>query len=295
MFGSLMTAMVTPFDDEGKLDLSQVPKLIDHLLTTGTTALVVAGTTGESPTLTHDEKLALFDACVSYAKGKIPVIAGTGSFSTADTIALSKEAQALGVDGLLLVVPYYNRPSQEGLYQHFRAVANQVQKPILLYNIPARTGSNLHVDTLCRLAEIDTIVGVKESSGDFAQINAFITKTPNDFLIYSGDDKFALPTIALGGAGLVSVASHLVGYELSSMISAITTGNLQAAQSIQERLLPIFDVLFCTSNPVMVKAALSMIDLPVGGVRLPLVQATSEELRRLRTILQQIMPLKVVD
>lgn len=294
MFGQLLTAMVTPFDDEGRLDLQKLPLLVDHLLQTGTTALIVCGTTGESPTLEHDEKLELFSETVRLCRGKVPVIAGTGSNSTKESQRLTQEVEALGVDGFLLVAPYYNRPSQEGLYQHFSAVAHATDKPVILYNIPARTGVNLQVDTVVRSAEHANIIGVKESTGDFTQIANLIANTPQDFLVYSGDDKFTLPILALGGAGVVSVASHVVGSQMAEMIQAVKQGDLSRAQTLHYKLLPLFEELFRTSNPVLVKAALSMIDVPVGKVRPPLVDATVEEKRSLRRVLEKVIDLEIV-
>ncbi len=291
MFGRLMTAMVTPFDHQNELDLANLAPLVEHLIQSGTTALVVCGTTGESPTLSHDEKLALFAEVVRLCAGRIPVIAGTGSNSTKDSVQLTKEAEELRVDGFLLVAPYYNRPSQDGLYQHFLTVAKSTHKPIILYNIPSRTGVNLQPDTIVRLAEQANIVGVKESTGDFTQIAHLIAKTPHDFLVYSGDDKFTLPIMAMGGSGVVSVASHLVGLRMSEMIEAVQHGDLPRAQSIHYELLPLFEELFRTSNPVLVKAALSMIDIPVGRVRSPLFDATSEEKRSLRRVLEKVLDL----
>ncbi|GGJ04656.1 4-hydroxy-tetrahydrodipicolinate synthase [Alicyclobacillus cellulosilyticus] len=282
-FGRLVTAMVTPFDEDGNLDEPGLSVLIDHLIATGTTAIVVSGTTGESPTLSHDEKLRLFARTVQCVRGRVPVIAGTGGNNTKETIALSKEAAALGVDGLLLVAPYYNRPTQDGLYAHFAAVADAVPLPIMVYNIPGRTAVNIDVSTLMRLAQIPNIVAVKESSGDFSQIARIAAEKPDDFLLYSGDDKFTLPILALGGYGVVSVASHVAGQEMQAMLNAFVQGDVRTAAAWSGRLLPLFDALFRVTSPAPVKKALQLLGLPGGGVRLPLVEAprhVEDELRR---------------
>lgn len=294
MFGQLVTAMVTPFDDSLELALDRLPKLIDHLIATGTTGLVVSGTTGESATLTHREKLTLFEETVRHVNGRIPVIAGTGGNNTAEAIAFTKEVDQLHVDAFLLVAPYYNKPSQEGLYQHFKSVAQVTDKPIIVYNIPGRTSVNITPETILRLAEIDNIVAVKESSGDFTQISRIIGETPEDFYVYSGDDKFTLPILALGGHGVVSVASHVVGDPMSAMLHAFFDGDLNEARRLHHRLMPLFEGLFKTSNPVLVKAALEMLNVRVGSVRLPLVAATPEELRELRRTLGTLLDLTIV-
>ncbi len=294
MFGHLLTAMVTPYDSSLQLDLARLPRLIDHLIATGTTGLVVCGTTGESSTLSHREKLLLIEETVRLCAGRIPVIAGTGTNDTAATAEFTREAEQLLVDGFLVVAPYYNKPSQEGLYQHFSAVADAVQKPVIVYNIPGRTAVNIQPETLCRMAQSSQIVGVKESSGDFTQISRMIGETPEDFFVYSGDDKYTLPMLALGAAGVVSVASHVVGDHITSMLQAFFEGDLAAARQIHHRLMPLFEGLFKTSNPVLTKVALDMLGVPVGEVRLPLAPATSEERRELRRTLGAIVELAPV-
>lgn len=291
MFGRLLTAMVTPFTSTLQLDTSRLARLIDHLIASGTTALVASGTTGESPTLTNAEKLSLFEECLRLSAGRVPVIAGTGCNDTTETVAFTQEVESLGIHGFLIVAPYYNKPSQEGLYRHFRAVAECTEKPILVYNIPGRTGVNIQVETMVQLAKTENIVGIKESSGDFTQISRMIGETPDDFIVYSGDDKFTLPILALGGDGVISVASHLVGTQMSQMIDAFFSGEIDFAKRLHHQMFPLFEELFKTSNPVLVKAALSILDVPVGGVRLPLVEATSEEKRELRRVLGKIVNL----
>ncbi|MHB1682488.1 MAG: 4-hydroxy-tetrahydrodipicolinate synthase [Bacilli bacterium] len=294
MFGHLLTAMVTPFDSSLQLDLGRLPRLIDHLIATGTTGIVVCGTTGESATLSHREKLLLIEETARLCAGRVPVIAGTGTNDTAATAAFTREAEQLLVDGFLVVAPYYNKPSQEGLYQHYCTVADGSQKPLIVYNIPGRTAVNIQPETLCRLAQVEQIVGVKESSGDFTQISRVIGETPEDFYVYCGDDKFALPMLALGATGVVSVASHIVGEQIAGMLQAAFEGDLAEARRVHHLLMPLFEGLFKTSNPVLTKVALEMLDVPVGEVRLPLAQATGEERRELRRTLGSIVELAPV-
>lgn len=285
-WGRILTAMVTPFTPAGELDLEGAKRLARYLVEHGSDGLVVAGTTGESPTLTHDEKLALFAAVKEAVGDRAQVIAGTGGNSTAASIELSKEAEKLGVDGLLLVVPYYNRPSQEGLYQHFKAIAQATSLPIMLYNIPSRTGRNMEVDTTLKLAQIDNIVAVKESSGDLDQVTAILRGAPEDFLVYSGDDSATLPILAVGGYGVVSVAAHVVGEKMQAMVQAYIQGDTARAAAIHRELFPVFKALFITTNPVPVKAALNMMNLPAGPVRLPLVDATEAEKEKIAAALK---------
>ncbi len=291
MFGQLLTAMVTPFDEELRLDLTRLPELIDHLIDNGTTAILVCGTTGEWPTLTEEERLALFEEAVRLCAGRVPVIAGVAGQSTEKTVAYLQKVDALGVAGFSVVAPYYNKPSQEGVYRHFRAVADATSKPVLIYNIPSRTGVNITAETQIRLSHVDHIVGVKESSGDFTQISRVIGDTTEEFYVYSGDDKYTLPLLALGADGVVSVASHVVGLALRRMIEAFALGDHAAAQRIHHRTFPLFEELFKTSNPVMVKAALEQLDIRVGGVRPPLVDATPAEKRELRRVLAKVAEL----
>lgn len=285
-FGRVLTAMVTPFDSEGKLDLEAAQSLAQYLVQNGTDGLVVAGTTGESPTLSKDEKLELFRA-VKEAVGKdVPVLGGTGSYNTAESVVLSQKAEQTGIDGLLTVVPYYNKPTQEGLYQHFKEIAQHTSLPIMLYNIPSRTGRNMTAETIARLAEIDNIVAIKESTGDMEQMTEIRRRTPDDFLIYSGDDAMTLPMLALGACGVVSVASHLVGTRIKAMIDAFESGSVQEALQIHLELYPLFKSMFITTNPIPVKTALAMLGHKVGGFRLPLVEATPEEKKNIEKVLR---------
>lgn len=277
MFGQLLTAMVTPFTADNRIDWDSVEKIIEHLIDTGTDTIVVVGTTGESPTLTHQEKLELYRFTVERAAGRAKVIAGTGSNNTAQSIALSKEAQECGVDGLLLVVPYYNKPSQQGLYQHFAAIANETSLPIVLYNIPGRTGINMTIETMVELSKLENIVAIKESSGDLDQIAQLIAKVKEEAVVYSGDDNLLLPILSLGGAGIVSVASHIVGTQIKELINAYKTGNPTQATEINQQLYPVFKGLFITSNPVPIKYVLSQLNFCRPNVRLPLVEMTEQE------------------
>ena len=284
VFGRLLTAMVTPFDDHGALDANRIKKLVDHLIDHGTEGLVVAGTTGESPTLSHEEKLTLFAEVIEASAGRVPVIAGTGSNNTKATIELTKEAEKIGVDGVMLVAPYYNKPNQEGLYQHFKAVSESVHLPVMIYNIPSRSNVNVTADTIVKLSEIDNIVCVKEASGNLDQVAEIIERTPDDFVVYSGDDGMTLPILAIGGYGVISVASHVVGREMAQMIEAYLTGNIKQAADLHRQLLPIMRQLFAQPSPAPTKALLNKIGVEVGDVRLPLVPLTAGEKSELERV-----------
>lgn len=284
-FGSVVTAMVTPFRQDHTLDLDAARSLASHLYERGSESLVVAGSTGESPTLNHKEKLDLFRAIVEVADGRGKVIAGTGTYDTAETLELSREAEELGADGLLLVTPYYNKPPQRGLLEHFTMVADAVRIPVVAYNIPGRTGIRIEHDTLLKMADVPNIVGVKDSTGDFQAISRLISEAPPDFEVYSGDDWATFGYLCLGAVGVVSVAGHLVGTRIRQMCDLIAAGDIPAARKIHEELTPLFNALFITSNPIPVKTALEMVGLPVGPPRLPLVPATSEERDRIHKAL----------
>ncbi|GFP29855.1 4-hydroxy-tetrahydrodipicolinate synthase [Candidatus Hakubella thermalkaliphila] len=287
-WGRLITAMVTPFDQNLEVDWKTTRKLVRWLIENDSDGVVVAGTTGESPTLSKEEKLELFQVVKEEAGDKLVVIAGTGSNSTRDSIALSKEAEKTGVDGIMLVTPYYNKPPQQGLYQHFKAVAEETSLPIILYNVPSRTARNIDADTVIRLAEVPNIVAIKEASSDFNQIGRIVKETPEDFLVYSGNDIDTLPILALGGVGVVSVASPLVGKEIKEMIQAFADNDLLKARDIHFRLMSIFNNLFLTTNPIPVKAAMKMAGLDVGPPRPPLVEATEKEKEVLRQTLAEL-------
>jgi 4-hydroxy-tetrahydrodipicolinate synthase len=287
-FGKVSTAMVTPFDSKGNIDFEKTTQLITYLIKNGTDSVVVAGTTGESPTLSTEEKLALFTHVVKVADGRIPVIAGTGSNNTRASIDLTKKAEAIGVDAIMLVAPYYNKPSQEGLYQHFKAIASETSLPVMLYNIPGRSVVNMSVDTIVRLAAEENIVAVKEASGNLDAMTEIIANTPEDFLLYSGDDGLTLPVLSIGGNGIVSVASHILGNEMQDMIASFETGEYAKAAKQHQILLPVMKGLFNAPSPTPVKTALQLKGLDVGGVRLPLIPLSEQERNDLTSLLQSI-------
>jgi 4-hydroxy-tetrahydrodipicolinate synthase len=270
-FGRIVTAMITPFDSEGQVDYTVAEKLADHLVSHGSDGLVLCGTTGESPTLTWDEEYRLFQVIQKAVAGRAKILAGTGSNSTSEAIEATQKAADLGLDGALLVVPYYNKPPQEGLYEHFKAIATSVSDlPMMLYNIPGRTGQNMLPETIARLAELPNMVAVKEASGSLDQVSQVRLMTPPDFEIYSGDDSLTLPMLSVGAAGVVSVASHLVGDLIQQMVTAFFQGQCQVATEIHLKLVPLFKVLFATTNPIPIKAALRLQGWAVGNTRLPL-------------------------
>ena len=271
--GRLLTAMVTPFDSEGQVDYQQARKLARALVDSGSDGVVVAGTTGESPTLRTEEKIKLYTEIKAELGNRGTVVAGTGNYSTAESIELTEQAEKSGVDAVMAVVPYYNKPSQEGLYQHFRAIAESTKLPCILYNVPSRTITNLNANTTIRLSEIPNIVGVKEASGDFSQIAEILAGVKDDFLVWSGNDSDTFGLMSLGGYGVISVASHLVGKQISSMMREVLNGNLKKAAAEHQKLLPISRGLFVLSNPVPVKYCVNLAGFPVGKVRLPLVEA----------------------
>jgi 4-hydroxy-tetrahydrodipicolinate synthase len=287
-FGKVLTAMVTPFNQQGEVDYQAAKELALRLVENGSDGLVISGTTGESPTLTTEEKLSLFTTVVEAVGGKATVIAGTGSNDTKKSVELTKEAERTGVDGILAVAPYYNKPPQEGLFRHFATVAEATALPVMVYNIPSRTGVNVTPNTMSRLAEVKNIVALKESAGDLNQAAEMVRVLPKDFLVYSGDDSLTLPMLSVGANGVVSVASHLVGRKMKTMIDEYCQGEVAKAAEINNELLPLFKVLFITTNPIMVKAALNLLGIEVGSTRLPLVEPDETELEKLKDVLRQI-------
>ena len=270
--GRLITAMVTPLDEKGGVDYEQAAKLALALLASGSDGVVVVGTTGESPTMLRAEEYRLFRDIKAAVGGKGTVIAGTGSNSTAEAVEATREAEKIGVDACLLVVPYYNKPTQEGLYQHFRTVAESTSLPCIMYNVPSRTVVNMTADTVIRLSKIDNIIGVKEASGNFEQIAKIIQETSDDFFVWSGNDTDTFPIMALGGYGIISVASHLVGNQIKQMIDSFIGGKVAEAAAIHRQLLPLVDALFIISNPIPVKYAVNQVGFRVGKTRLPLTE-----------------------
>ncbi|MBS4217695.1 4-hydroxy-tetrahydrodipicolinate synthase [Bacillus sp. FJAT-49711] len=287
-FGRVSTAMVTPFDSKGNIDFQKTSKLVNHLINNGSDSLVVSGTTGESPTLSTEEKLALFRHILHAADGKVPVIAGTGSNNTYASIELTKKAEEIGVDAIMLVAPYYNKPSQSGLYQHFVSIARSTSLPVMIYNIPGRSSVNIAPETMIELSKVDNIVAAKEASGDLNAMADIISSTDDDFLLYSGDDSLALPVMAIGGYGVVSVASHIIGPELQEMIRLFEAGNHQEAAFMHRRLLPLMRGLFTAPSPTPVKTALQMTGFDVGSVRLPLIPLTEQERFVLANLIDEI-------
>jgi 4-hydroxy-tetrahydrodipicolinate synthase len=284
--GRMITAMVTPFDDMGKLSEESTKRLVSHLVETGSDCILVSGTTGESPALYEDEKLKLLKWVKLSIPGNIPLMFGAGSNSTDKSIDLGLKAKDAGADILLLVVPYYNKPPQEGIYGHFSLIADSVQMPCILYNIPSRTGVNMDADTVLQLTENEFIVGIKEASGNIDIITELRINAPDGFLIYSGDDSLTLPVLSAGGDGVISVASHIVGKKLKEMINAFFSGDIARAQKINMDLFPIFKGLFLTSNPIPVKEALNLMGFDVGSVRPPLVELDDEMRAKLTEILK---------
>lgn len=280
-FGRLITAMVTPFDANLQIDWDQVAKLMDYLIDEqASDSLVICGTTGESPTLKEEEKLKLFEFAVKHANGRCKIIAGTGSNDTEHSIHLSQEAEKLGVDALLLVAPYYNRPSQEGLFQHFKAVAEAVSVPCIIYNVPGRTGVNINVDTTIRLSHIPNIVATKDCA-DLDQLTQIAANAAPGFIVYSGEDSMTLPALSVGAYGIISVASHVIGKDMKNMINCYLQGDIREATQLHAKLHPVFKGLFeCphrVPSPAPVKFALNHKGIEVGGVRLPLIDVTEEE------------------
>ncbi|AUO10874.1 4-hydroxy-tetrahydrodipicolinate synthase [Priestia megaterium] len=287
-FGKVATAMVTPFDHKGNIDFEKTTQLINYLISNGSDALVIAGTTGESPTLSTEEKLALFRHSVKVVDGRVPVVAGTGSNNTYASIELTKKAEEIGVDAIMIVAPYYNKPNQEGLYQHFKTIAESTELPVMLYNIPGRSVINMSVETIVRLAELPNVVALKDASGDLDAMTAIIAQTSDDFALYSGDDGLTLPVLAIGGTGIISVASHVIGNEMQEMVKLYESGNPKEAAKIHQRIVPVMKSLFAAPSPTPVKTALQLKGLDVGSVRLPLVPLTEEERQTLVSTLNTL-------
>ena len=290
-FGRVITAMITPFSADGSVDLPMAAKLASHLVDHGSDGLVICGTTGESPTLSWDEQHQLFSAVKAAVGDRAKVLAGTGSNCTAEAVEAIGEAAALGADGALVVVPYYNKPPQEGLEAHFRAVAQAApQTPLMLYNIPGRTGCSLNPETVARLMDLPNVVSFKAASGTTEEVSALRAVCGERLAIYSGDDALTLPMMAVGAVGVVSVASHVAGDQIQRMVQAFLAGDFRAALAEHEQLLPLCKALFCTTNPIPVKAALELSGWSVGAPRLPLVSASSDVRDRLTSVLAALRP-----
>ena len=288
MFTGCGTAMVTPFRRDGALDEATLIRLINRQIDAGIDFLVPCGTTGESPTLSREEHLRVVELTVDVAKGKVPVLAGAGGYNTAEVIALAREVAAIGVDGILSVTPYYNKPTQEGLYQHYRAIASATTLPIILYSVAGRTGANIEPPTVKRLAGIDNIIGIKEASGSISQMAAILNTVPEDFLVLSGDDGIALPLIALGGRGVISVISNEIPEEMTYLTALCLKGDFTRAREIQRRYQALMEVNFVESNPIPVKAAMAEMGLLEPVWRLPLVAPKAENQERIRDVLASL-------
>lgn len=288
-FGRLITAMITPFDNEGNLDLERCAEFADRLVKGGTDALAVCATTGESPTIFYPQKIEVIKTVIEAVDGRAKIIANVGDNCTQDTIDFARDVEKLGVDGLMCVVPYYNKPPQEGLYQHFKAIAESVNLPVILYNIPGRCVTNMTAETTLRLAhDVKNIVAIKEASGNMEQIKQIIDNAPEGFVVYSGDDSATYDIMKMGGAGVVSTISNIATARMKEIVDLCAAGKWDEAKAANDKLLPMMDGLFETTNPILVKEALKLVGFPVGGVRLPLVDATPEQSNRLAAIMHEV-------
>jgi 4-hydroxy-tetrahydrodipicolinate synthase len=288
----LFTAIVTPFKDNKEVDFDAAAYIAEHLIENGSEGIVVCGTTGEAPVLSVEERLELYTVIQNKVGKKAEIWAGTGSNNTEFSVELSKKAEKCGVHGIMLVSPYYNKPSQQGLYEHFKTIADSVSLPVMLYNVPGRTASNLLPQTIKKLTAVENIIAVKEASGDMDQASLLYSLVQDRMAIYCGDDSLTLPMLALGAQGVVSIASHLAGREIRRMMECYCDGEVGEARNIHNQLFPLFRGLFINSNPIPLKAAMNMLGLPAGGLRLPLVYASEEEQKTIATILRETGLLK---
>ena len=287
-FGRVLTAMITPFNEDYSVNYKAAAELAKYLVAHGNDGLVVAGSTGESATLGSDEKLKLFSTVLEAVGDKATVIAGTGSNDTLASIRLTQEAEKLGVHGAMLVGPYYNKPPQEGFYQHFKMIAERTGLPLIVYNVPGRTASNILPPTIARLSEIPNIVAVKEASGSLDQVSEIVRTARPGFQVYSGDDGLTLPILSVGGCGIISVAGHVVAERMQEMIGAYLAGDVKLAQAIHIELMPFFKVIFVTTNPIPIKTAVNLMGLPGGCFRPPMVPPTAAETEQLRTVMRSL-------
>lgn len=288
-FGRMIPAMVTPFDENLDLDLDRAQKLADRLVRGGSDSLIINGTTGESPTVFYPQKMELFRAVVEAVGGRVPVIANVGDNCTADTVKFADDVKKTGLDGFMCVVPYYNKPPQEGLYRHFTTIARSVDLPIILYNIPGRCVINMTAETTLRIArDCDNVIAIKEASGKMDQIERIIEEAPSGFAVYSGDDSATYEIMKAGGAGVITTIGNVAPERMKEIVELCADGKFEEALKAHEALLPLMDGLFETSNPILVKEALKLCGFPVGGVRLPLVDATKEQSERLAGIMREV-------
>ncbi len=286
MLGEVLTAIVTPFDADGAVDYDRFRELVQHLIDHGSDGLVVAATTGESPTVTDDERLELIRVAVETLEDRGTVIAGTGTYSTAHSVHLTREAHELGADGFLVVTPYYNKPPARGIVEHFKAIASESDKPIVVYNIPGRVVINLEPETIAELAEIPTVRAVKQANDDLDQARRILAETDLD--LYAGDDNLIFPFLELGGIGGVCVHTHVAGPQVKQMIRSFRAGDAEAAKRIDRELAPAYELLRVQTNPIAIKAALNLLGHQVGGLRLPLVEASDDEVARIRSCLERL-------
>jgi 4-hydroxy-tetrahydrodipicolinate synthase len=288
-FGNVLTAMVTPLTPDGAVDFARTAEFADRLVATGSDGLVVAGTTGEASTLTSEEKLDLFRCVIDAVGDRAVIVGGTGDNETQWTVDFTREASKLDLDAVMLVGPYYNKPSQEGLYRHFVAGAAATELPVIAYNVPTRTSKNIETDTVLRLAEIDNIVAIKEASGDMKQISEICRRKPEDFLVYSGEDPVTLPMLSLGSRGVISVISNVEGRKVQEMVTAYHAKDTSRATALHHELYPLCEVCFLESgNPACAKRALGICGFPVGGVRLPLVEASEKDTEKIRVVCERM-------
>jgi 4-hydroxy-tetrahydrodipicolinate synthase len=286
VLGEVLTAIVTPFGRDGRIDFERFRELAQHLVESGSDGIVVAGSTGESPTLTDDERLELFRTAVDALRGRGTVVAGTGTYSTAHSVHLTREAHEVGVDGFLVVTPYYNKPPARGIVEHFRAIADVSDRPIIVYNIPGRVVINIEPDTIVELAEIATVRAVKQANDDLAQARRIVGETDLD--LYAGDDNILFPFLELGGVGGICVHTHVVGPRVRRMVDAFREGDVETARLIDQELEPAYQLLQVQINPIAIKAALNLLGHDVGGLRLPLVDASEDEIARVRSCLERL-------
>ncbi len=292
MFIGCGTALVTPFRRDLSIDETTLRKLVRRQIEAGINFLVPCGTTGESPTLSHAEHLRVVELTLEEARGKVPVLAGAGGYNTAEVISLARELKQMGVDGILSVTPYYNKPTQEGLYQHYKAIAAEIPLPIIVYNVPGRTGANVEPSTLKRLAGIENIIGVKEASGNIGQMATILNQVPEGFTVLSGDDAITLPLIALGGRGIISVASNEIPVEMTRLAQLCLDGDFRGARELQRKYLPLMEINFIESNPIPVKAAMAMMGLLEPVWRLPMVPPKPENLEKIHRVLESVQLLE---
>jgi 4-hydroxy-tetrahydrodipicolinate synthase len=286
VLGEVLTAVVTPFGRDGAVDFERFRELAEHLVENGSDGLVVAGTTGESPNLTDDERAELFRVAVDTLRGRGTVIAGTGTYSTAHSVHLTQQAHELGVDGFLVVTPYYNKPPPRGIVEHFRAIADVSDRPIIVYNIPSRVVLNIEPETIVELAQLPTVRAVKQANDDLAQARRIVTE--NDLDLYAGDDNLVFPFLELGAVGGVCVHTHVVGLRVKAMVDAFRQGDAEAARQLDKELEPVYELLKVQTNPIAIKAALNLLGHDVGGLRLPLVEANESEVARVRDCLERL-------